>query len=223
MCRLGNNGKHGGHNITNHLVVAVKSVGGGDGCNLKRNGSQIRVTQPYNIPSLHGPCKVRLPFVLELERGVVHCAEGKDETRPVVRGCQKLFPKIEARQALPPEVLSHSEDQRTQFKTRVPRERGKGPTGLDLRGERGVGEDCFRRVNCTFSFKRIQTDQSYHIFTVADTTDENKEAVTSTVTSHREFWRDRSFDGGPRVRLARSVLGLALALGVCRWGRGRDG
>ena len=96
------------------------------------------------------------------------------ETRPAVRGCQKLFPKIEARQALPPEVLSHSEDQRTQFKTRMPRERGNGPTGLDLRGERGVGEDCFRRVNCTFSFKRIQTDQSYHIFTVADTTGEHK-------------------------------------------------
>ena len=55
----------------------------------------------------------------------------------MVRGCQKLVPKIEARQSLPPEVLSHSEDQRTQFKTRVPRERGKGPTGLDLRGERG--------------------------------------------------------------------------------------
>ena len=42
-----------------------------------------KVTRPY-IPSLHGTCEVGLPFVLELERGVVRCAEGKmRETRPV--------------------------------------------------------------------------------------------------------------------------------------------
>jgi hypothetical protein len=59
---------------------------GGGRCNLKRNG----VTQPYTIPLLHGPCKDRLPFGLELERGVVRCAEGKDG-RDKTCGCQKLF------------------------------------------------------------------------------------------------------------------------------------
>ena len=100
------------------------------------------------------------------------------ETRPAVRGCQKLFPKIEARQALPPEVLSHSEDQRTQFKIRMPRERGNGPTGLDLRGERG--ETVLEESAAHFPSDEFEPI-SYHIgtynhiqFTVADTTGEHK-------------------------------------------------